>query len=344
MGIAENEMLKSIPGALGILLGMPREKVRVKPGQELLLDAGGYPFLADLLRTATPGLVSNRCQLLLKKRHSRKVTPLLVVPYMGDASRRVCEAVPVSWMDLSGNARIVAPGLRVMVEGKPNRFLRAGRPSNVFAPKSARVVRWLLMHQDQRLTQRQIARDTEMAEGFVSRIASRLVAENYVTRDDSGGLEIVNPSLLLDAWNGEYNFNKHRIIQGHVASRSGDALTQFVSDTLSKQKIDHAATGLSAAWQMTKFVSFRIATFFLAEEPSEELKVSLGFRPEPSGANLWLVTPNDSGVFQGTSNVDGVRCVHPVQAFLDLGAHPERSAEAADRLRAEHLKWSSNDH
>jgi len=27
-----------------------------------------------------------------------------------------------------------------------------------------------------------------------------------------------------------------------------------------------------------------------------------------------------------------VRCVHPLQAWLDLGAHPERAAEAAEVL------------
>jgi hypothetical protein len=37
-----------------------------------------------------------------------------------------------------------------------------------------------------------------------------------------------------------------------------------------------------------------------------------------------------------------VRCVHPVQAYLDLKAQPERAAEAADRLRTERLTWGRN--
>jgi hypothetical protein len=32
-------------------------------------------------------------------------------------------------------------------------------------------------------------------------------------------------------------------------------------------------------------------------------------------------------------NARGVRCVHPVQVYLDLKDHPERSAEAAQQLR-----------
>ncbi len=53
------------------------------------------------------------------------------------------------------------------------------------------------------------------------------------------------------------------------------------------------------------------ATFFLDDVPSEELRERLGFREEPRGANLWLVIPNDLGVFQGAELRDGVRCVHP---------------------------------
>jgi hypothetical protein len=64
------------------------------------------------------------------------------------------------WIDLSGNARIVAPPIRVIVEGKPNRFKTGGQPRSVFAPKSARLVRWLLVHADGLITQREIARAT----------------------------------------------------------------------------------------------------------------------------------------------------------------------------------------
>ena len=46
-----------------------------------------------------------------------------------------------------------------------------------------------------------------------------------------------------------------------------------------------------------------------------------------------MVAPNDKGVFEGAEFVDGIRCVHPVQAYLDLKDHPERAAEAAEELR-----------
>src|SRR5262249_2485340 len=159
-------------------------------------------------------------------------------------------------------------------------------------------------HRGQALSQRQIARATDMSEGFVSRIASRLEADGYVVREPTGALQVKDPALLLDAWRTEYRFDRHTLIQGSVAARSGDALTRFVSDTLSASGVEHAATGLSAAWQLTHFAAFRIATFFLTEPPSDALCAKLGFREEPRGANLWLVLPNDAGVLQGAEPCD----------------------------------------
>jgi hypothetical protein len=46
------------------------------------------------------------------------------------------------------------------------------------------------------------------------------------------------------------------------------------------------------------------------------------------------------GCVPGAVEKDGIRCVHPVQVHLDLKEQPERSAEAADRLRAELVTWS----
>jgi hypothetical protein len=273
----------------------------------------------------------------------KRAIPLVVVPYMGESGRHACEAARVPWMDLSGNAHIVAPGLRIIVDGRPNQFKSPGRPSSVFAPKSARIVRWMLMHPAESFTQRELALATDMTEGYVSRIVSRLEEENYILRGGASGegehaprsrLRVRDATILLDAWKEQYRFSKHHIIRGHVASRSGDALTRAVSDALASCGIEHAATGLSAAWQFTSFAAFRTATFFVKDDPSVAISSALGFRAEPRGSNLWFAVPNDEGVFQGSESRDGVRCVHPIQAFLDLQEHPERAPEAAEHLYA----------
>ena len=51
--------------------------------------------------------------------------------------------------------------------------------------------------------------------------------------------------------------------------------------------------------------------------------------------------PVDDAVFEGSSVVDGVPCVHPIQVYLDLKAQPERSQEAADELKRRLLTWNA---
>ena len=330
---------------LARLLGIGLEGVAVRSddpsGVDLVISAVGQTFVVEFNKStgAAPIAAAVRKLQEMAGRFRRRVVPLLAVPFMGEVGRRLCAEAGVGWFDLSGNAYIIAPGIRIIVDGRPNRFRTVGRPPNLFAAKSSRVVRWLLVHPGEPFTQRHIARATDMTEGFVSRIIRGLEQEGYLDRDEHGAVRPKDPALLLEAWRETYKFSMHTILKGHVAARSGEALVRYVSDTLVAQGTEYAVTGLSAAWALTRFAAFRIATVYLPADPSPLLLDRLGWREDPRGANLWLVVPNDEGVFQGVVEKDGLRCVHPVQVYVDLKDHPERAAEAAERLRAELLNW-----
>ena len=340
---------KQVPGTLATVLGVsPTEVKAVSIGKNSPVDAGftalGRRFVVEFKQTTSAASIAFAARQVLKwtERMRGAAVPLVVVPFMGEVGQRACAEAGVSWLDLSGNAHIVAGNLRVHFEGRPNRFRFVGRPADIFAPKSARVVRWLLIHPDEFLTQRGIARATGMEEGFVSRIVKRLESENFVVRGERSAVRPRDPALLLDAWRERYDFSRHRIVRGHVAARSGETLLRSAAEALDAEKVEYAATGLAAAWTFTHFAGFQLTTIYLAEDPSSALLRRLAFHEEPRGANVWLVIPKDAGVFQGGLSEGGVRCVHPVQVYLDLKAQPERAAEAADRLRTERLTWDRN--
>jgi len=309
---------------------------------DLVVHMDCATLVLELKRLADPGWLRGTIAQTqsLANRYGPKAVPVIVVPFMGEGGRRLCREAKVSWFDLSGNADILAPGLRVYVEGKPNIFRRPGRPATVFSPKSSRLVRTLLRKPSGSLQQRELARDSALDEGFTSRIVRKLIDDRLLRRTESGALVVVDPNLLLDAWRDSYAFSKHHVVMGHVTARSGEEAMQAVARALGDQ---YAVTGLAAAWLLTQFATFRLSTFFLPEQPSTTLMKEIRFRPESRGANVWLVVPNDEGVFSGADNHRGVRCVHPVQAYIDLGGHPERSAEAAQEVRRRLLNWKRHD-
>ena len=332
---------KMLAGLLGISPVDIKAHAGDLSGPDLVAEAAGKTFVVEFKKStgAAPIATAIKQLSMFAERFSKKSVPLLAVPFMGEVGRHLCEEAGVGWIDLSGNARIVAPGLRVIVDGRPNLFRSVGRPPSLFAAKSSRVIRWLLIHHAEPLTQRQIARATYMTEGFVSRIVRGLEQEGYLVRDQQGAIRPKDPALLLDAWRDAYRFSRHTIHKGHVAVRSGDALLRFVSNALVELRIDHAATGLAGAWALTQFAAFRITTVYIPTDPSPALLERLSCHEDPRGANLWLVVPNDMGVFQGATEKDGIHCVHPVQVYIDLKGHPERASEAAEHLRTEYLNW-----
>lgn len=265
--------------------------------------------------------------------------PLVIVPYMGEVGAEFCESNDVSWMDLSGNAHIDAGSIYIHVEGKPNRFKNPGRPSNVFAPKSSRVSRYLLVNSDEFSRQKTIAEETDLSRSYVSQIVGRLEEEDLILKKDSR-IAVKDPEVMLEAWREKYDFGSHEVIKGTVPSKSGQETLRKVSTAFEKTSITYAATGLGAAWLYTEYANFRLCSFYLKKEPSPELLERISFTQTSEGHNLWLIVPKDKGVMYGNEEIKGISSVHPIQLYLDLmRGHPERAEDAAMSVKEELLNW-----
>lgn len=342
----EHLLLAQVPRVFAEVTGVPVENIEVRKLNEtgspdLSLKLERQSCVIELQCAGDARSVGRAIEVL--KRHVGKAAPraipVVVVPYMGQVGQELCERAGVHWLDLSGNARIFAPGLRVHILGQSNRFKRSGRPPNLFAPKSARITRLLLLNTQSSFTQREIAQLTHVDAGFTSRIVRNLEQEALIRCDEHGAFRVRDPDLLLDAWREAYEFNRHTILRGHVVTRSSDELTRRLANELKGSKVEYAATGLAAAWLLCPYAGFRTVTFYLREYPGEQLLGELGFREVDQGSNVWLVVPNDTAVFEGSLEAGGVRCVAPVQVYLDLQGHPERAKEAAAELRLRLLRW-----
>jgi hypothetical protein len=309
------------------------------------ISIDSHRFMAEYKSSASTGSVAAAIDGLKRSVETNAVAalPLIIVPYMGQVGRQLCDRSRMSWLDLCGNANIIAPGLRILIEGRANKYRDRGRPPNVFASKSSRVARQLLLHPQRFQTQANLARQTGLGDGYVSKIVRRLEQEHYLEANETRAVRPRDPNLLLDGWQNVYDFDRHRIVKGHVPVRSGDELLRRVVKEVRREELEWAATGLSAAWLYTRFAAFRLVTIYLSSMPSRQLLKAMEFSDEPKGANLWLVLPDDEGIFHGSQSKDGIPCVSAVQTYLDLKQQPERAKDAAVELRRKLLNWGQRE-
>jgi hypothetical protein len=94
-----------------------------------------------------------------------------------------------------------------------------------------------------------------------------------------------------------------------------------------------AITGLGAAWHYSQLAAFKLCALYTAPMPPTDQFETLGFREGESGASTWLIEPAVEGVFMGDVSDGDLSYVSPLQTYLDLKDHPERSSEAAEYLR-----------
>jgi hypothetical protein len=255
---------------------------------------------------------------------------------MTPAGAKAARERGVSWVDLSGNARIRGDGLFVKVEGRPNRFPRRGRPASAFAPKSARIARVLLLDPSRWWRQVDLVRETGLDVGHLSRIVRRLDDDELLEHRDAQ-FRTRDPEMLLDAWADDYRFDRHDLVAAHLTG-TGTELAAELHRRLTDAGVEHGFTGLPAAWALNRHARYRLVSVFVHGDPRAAIDTA-GLRRGTRGANVQMIGPNDNGVFAGASEIDGLRCVSAPQVYLDLLHLPERAQDAADQLRSDGLLW-----
>lgn len=327
--------LSMLEAAKTILEGVFEETPKViesKGHANAVLELQNRKFLIETKSSTSAVAVKNAISLLRNTMAHKlgDLIPLLVVPYMSGSSKAQCQENQVSWLDLSGNARIRDQDLFVLIEGKPNQFKTRGRPRNPFAPKSSRIVRALLRQPSRSYSHSELVETTQVSKALVTQVVKNLEEEGFVRKSTDGTIAVIDPKLLIAEWRDKYSITDHKITRGHIYTRGqGADLIDTLGTKLNQMGIHYAFTGLSSAWHYAPFASFRLAAVYV-ENPVPIVKTDeLGFSPEARGANVWIIEPNDEGVLWDTVFHQGVRFTSPLQTYLDLKDHPERADEAS---------------
>jgi hypothetical protein len=265
-------------------------------------------------------------------RDTRARGPLIVVArYLSAATRAHLREREVSYLDLTGNVRILlrTPGLFIETQGATEDPNREERPARTLrGAKAGRIVRVLI---DRTLPPgvRELAASTKIDAGYVSRVLALLDTEALVTRVGRGRIASVDWPALLRRWAKEAPLEFRGQLGTYLEPRSLSALVA----RLAKSDEQYAITGGLAASTFAPTAPPRLATIWVRD--ATEAATKLALRPAEAGANVLLIEPRDPGVFDGTVGRSGVWYAAPSQVAADLLTSPGRGPAEGEEL----IQW-----
>jgi hypothetical protein len=206
----------------------------------------------------------------------------------------------------------------------------AKRTKDIFEPKSAQVIRVLLTRPNLRWRIATLAEEAGVSLGWTHAVVSTLQEQNYVARDETYHVKVVDPLRLLKRWAAYHSFlTENKFETFHTFQREMD---NFLNQ-LKKVEGSYALTGLAGAWLVAPYVRPVSADIYIASrKETGKIVKTLELRPVERGGDVRLVSPNDSGVFYAVRSIDGIQVVSNTQLYVDLVNYPARGEEASSKI------------
>ena len=269
----------------------------------------------------------------IQQRGDGREYPLLITVRLSDALAQACRERQVNYLDLNGRCRLKTRDFlieRHVTAGQP-RFRLAERDIRFFSRKSSRLARALLAYPDRVWKQTELAEVTQISQGLLSRLLNYAKREGWLT-GERGDWRVTAFDALLDAWAQADVWHKRvQVRQYSLLESDRDVLArQLVSIT----KGELVFTQWFAANLRHPYADTPVLSVYSRAWLSESKLQTLRAREVTDGGALWVLVPDDEGVFQCGREVDGLPLVSDAQIYLDLLPVGLRGPDQAAALRA----------
>jgi hypothetical protein len=212
---------------------------------------------------------------------------------------------------------------------------------NIFAPKSSRILRVLLVNLGRDWNERELAVEAKVSSGLVHYVCKTLIDLGSAARDKQNRIVLVDPMRLLRRWAAYHEYDRvNKFLEYYTFEKEIDQFVQKIAQV----DLKYALSGLAGAWLVAPFVRpVDVHLYISSSDIASKFAEKLELNPTPSGGNVKLVVPYDEGVFYGVHEVRGARVVSSVQLYVDLYNFPARGEEAAAQLLEVMLRdWQKN--
>jgi hypothetical protein len=265
------------------------------------------------------------------------VVAALVAPYFGPEAQALCRRHGLAYFDLSGNAGLETAAYYLEISGKENRHARKKEVRRPFEGKAERVARLLLARPGRHWSMRELAEAAGISLGLASMATTALAEEGLVVKSRSG-LELFDPARLLDLWTERYDLRRSPL---RTYRARGDVAQ--VEARLARQRAylgeRYALTLWSGAHQYLGGVGADNVALYWVDQPDDLVNL-LGLHADLGSTYVFVFQPYDpSLLWEAKVSAAGLRSVHPLQLYLDLGSGDEQELELGRRVRERLLPW-----
>ncbi len=256
--------------------------------------------------------------------------PVIVVPFISECGKRICDESKVGYMDLSGNTKIMSGGILIYTEGKERPKDTAPINQSIFSPKAARITKFFLNQPHAQWIQKDIVEMTGLSKGLVSRIVTKMFEAGYVTKKD-GKVSLVGFDDLFSAWTESEMKRRERKKNYYVWTQNPSQLMEKLTVQFSRNKVKYAFTQEAGASLVAPFSTFDIVSVYidsLDKFPEAVLSASKAVQ----GFNLTVIEAPDEYIFTKAQDKGGMKIVDNFQLYADLKKNPLRGEKQAEHI------------
>lgn len=333
------------PGWSSQLEREPRGQGRWRPDAFLRIlapDGEDAQFIVETKRSQNPTSLLgalDQLQNYIKSSKGGRAAPLIFAPYLSPRSKDLLNELDVSYLDTTGNLRLVArrPGLFVYTAGATKDPWPDDQPLRSLRGRGAAASVRALLDYRPPYGVRGLAERAGVSSATLSRVIDLLARDALLSRDDKGGVADIDWLGTIRRWSQDYELRRSNGLATYLDPRG---LREF-GGKLGKTKLRYAMTGSLAAQRYAPIAPARTAALYV--EDSGTAADLLRLKAADAGANVLLFEPFDNVVFKRTLIRDNLVTVAPTQLAVDLltgaGREPSEGEELLTWMKRNEDAW-----
>ncbi len=265
--------------------------------------------------------------------------PMIAAPYLSDSVQQRCKELGVGYIDLNGNFLLAHQGVYVDVVRPATVFKNPQGVKRIFAGRSRRIIRVLLVNPFQPFRLEELAAEAELSVGQAFQVTKRLLEDGLLERTSEGRV-LTKPRQLLRLFAKELKsdyLENRQVFHGFTETPLRE-FSDRLGEVCDQKGIPCAFTLTSGLEPHERNLREDLAAAYIGA-PAGEIRDALRLEAVGKGANVLLMTPpepdnsNAGGVFYRTRKLtNGLTGVNLIQLFVDFTLQSGRGEEQAEFL------------